>query len=275
MLAYFSYLRTDRPIHWVKAVVCMLILPGLTACSNEPPLEMVDCETIDLSIKVTGIKYTDCGLPNGEITVSASGGSSPYSYKVLNGELQSSPIFHELPADLYTIEVIDASGCTDSIKTLVSSKEGFSTRVSVTPSGCENNLGTVTVEPIDGVPPYKYQLGENSDYELTNTWENLTSRDYSVWVSDANDCFIGVYMFVPSGLSFSESVAPIIANNCSSAACHGGTQTPDFREFTNIKQNASKIKMLIQDTSSSKNGILTGEEISLISCWIDDGSPNN
>ncbi|MGI9541854.1 MAG: hypothetical protein ACR2MX_01270 [Cyclobacteriaceae bacterium] len=256
-------------------IAYLLILPWSTACSEEPPIEMVDCDMVDLSVKLTGIKYTDCGLPNGQITVAALGGASPYSFRLLNGELQSSPTFDELPADLYTIEVVDANGCTDSVKTLVSSKEGFSARVSVTPSGCQDNLGTVTVEPIDGVPPYKYQLGENSDYELNNTWENLTSRDYSVWVSDANDCFIGVYMFVPSGLSFAESVAPIITDNCASAACHGGTQTPDFREFSNIRQNAGKIKMFIQDTSSSKNEMLTGEEISLISCWIDDGSPDN
>lgn len=245
------------------------------ACSDEPPPIIVDCTVSDLSLRVTAVKYTDCGISNGEIAVSASGGSSPYLFKLSGGVPQASPTFSDLRADLYTVEVEDADGCTDSVKTLVSSKQGFSARVSVTPSGCEDNLGTITVDPIDGVPPYKYQLGENSNYELNNSWGDLASRDYSVWITDANDCFIGVYMFVPSGVSFAETVQPIVAEKCAISSCHGGNQEPDLQEYANIKGQATIIGQLISDESSTKYEMLTAQEISWISCWIADGALNN
>lgn len=255
--------------------IYMISLCWLLACSDEPPAVMVDCVVSDLSLRVTAVKYTDCGISNGEITVSASGGSSPYLFKLSGDVPQASPTFGDLRADLYTVEVEDADGCSSSVKTLVSSKEGFGAQVSVTPSGCEDNQGTITVDPVDGVPPYKYQLGENSNYELNNSWSDLASREYSVWITDSIDCFIGVYMYVPSGVSYLETVQPIIAGKCAISSCHGGGQEPDLQEYANVKEQAATIEQLIIDESSTKYEMLTAQEKSLISCWIADGAQNN
>lgn len=54
------------------------------------------------------------GKSTGEITVSATGGASPYMYSIDGSNFQSSGTFSGLEADDYTIIVKDANECTDS-----------------------------------------------------------------------------------------------------------------------------------------------------------------
>jgi len=71
-------------------------------CTNGPEL------TIDEVIR------TPEGEEMGEITVSVSGGTSPYMFSIDGTNFQSSGTFTVLGANDYTIVVIDGNDCTDS-----------------------------------------------------------------------------------------------------------------------------------------------------------------
>ena len=86
---------------------------------------------------------------------------------------------------------------------------------------------------------------------------------------------LGVFFYIPTGVSFTASVAPIITASCSTIDCHGGSQSPDFRVFENIRNNASKIKEFTESGFMPQSGSLTPEEINLIGCWVDDGALDN
>ena len=118
-------------------------------------------------------------------------------------------------------------------------------------------------------------MGENSEYQDSPFFEGLPSGEFSVWIGDGNECLIGIYLYIPTGVSFDETISPIINATCSTTSCHGGTQSPDFREFENILNNAAKIKELTQSGVEPREGSLTVAEINLIACWVDDGAPDN
>lgn len=65
-------------------------------------------------ITVDEIKVSVEGKETGEITVSATGGTSPYMYSIDGTNFQSSGTFSNLGADDYTVVVKDANDCTDT-----------------------------------------------------------------------------------------------------------------------------------------------------------------
>lgn len=77
----------------------------------------------------------------------------------------------------------------------------------------------------------------------------------------------------PCAPSFSNDIEPIIANNCLS--CHSGTQFPDLRTYQGVSSNAGIVKTQVVNRTMPIGGSLTNNEIDLISCWVDNGAPNN
>ena len=97
----------------------------------------------------------------------------------------------------------------------------------------------------------------------------LSSCSYNSFeekIKDEMDC---------SQITYSTSISSIIETNCSIPGCHSGSQSPDFRDFTNIQLNASRIKIRTQNRTMPKVGSLTQQEIDMIACWVDNGALNN
>lgn len=61
-----------------------------------------------------------CKTSNGSITINASGGTEPYTYKVNDGPVSSENIISSLAAGNYSVKVTDNAGCsiTQSVKVL-------------------------------------------------------------------------------------------------------------------------------------------------------------
>ena len=73
--------------------------------------------------------------------------------------------------------------------------------------------------------------------------------------------------------SFVSQIKPIIDNNC--VSCHNGNQFPDLRTYNGVSTNSAIIKEQVVNRTMPIGGVLTNEEIDIISCWIDNGSYNN
>jgi len=58
---------------------------------------------------------SQCGMSTGSITASATGGVTPYQYKLNNGAFGNNNVFNGLGAGTYTVIVRGSNGCTDTM----------------------------------------------------------------------------------------------------------------------------------------------------------------
>jgi hypothetical protein len=126
----------------------------------------------------------------GNATVSANGGTSPYTYSWtggLTGAAQSN-----LASGTYTVTVTDANKCTATTSITVNKEvenkcAGFSTAIGLqdNPSCNAGNDGRINLIVSMGASPFNFKWSNGAtSKDLTN----LTAGSYSVEVTDANNC---------------------------------------------------------------------------------------
>lgn len=140
----------------------------------EEPEEFV-FDSIDLTMAT-------CGLDDGELLISASGGTMDYSYSI-NGGLSfgSSAIYSGLPDGTISIVVEDANSCSiDSI--VVLNSEDLNVSISSTNITCfGDDDGTATATPEFSVGPCSF-LWDDALGQTTATATNLSPGTYTVSV---------------------------------------------------------------------------------------------
>jgi gliding motility-associated-like protein len=151
---------------------------------------------------------------NGEINVTPDGGTPGYSYQwtTVDGLIPAGEETSQSPTGLiagtYEVIVTDANGCTSSTQIEVTDPEVFSLD-EITPSiytggfnlsGCDPD-GAITLEVSGGVEPYSYSW--NGGAYTTSDISDLPAGEYSVVVTDANNCQVtgSITLTEPSGLT--------------------------------------------------------------------------
>ncbi len=142
-----------------------------------------------------------CNNNNGTITVTASGGRSPYQYSVDGNNYQSSPSFLNLAPQAYTVFVQDADGLIVSTPATVS--ENICASVQTTATSCGFNNGSISVLANSGNPPYQYSLN-GSTYQTDAIFNNLSPANYTIYVRDDTDSIVTI------NANIAASVAPSI-----------------------------------------------------------------
>ena len=259
---------------YMKNHIVLIILLLLTNCTYLSVEELtVNCDEFPITLE-TIIADADCGLNNGIVTIIPKGGTSPYQYH-LGGMVQDVNTFEMLEAGNYTVVATDANGCSGQAEFVVLNKDGVVATASVTNSGCGTAESILTISAESGVEPYRYSIN-NGASQSSNNFTDLPAGNHSVLVTDLNNCSFSLDQFIPTGVSYSNSIEAIIMDNCAVTGCHNGTQFPDFRVFENIQTNKNNIRTRTQNKSMpAGGGSLTQEHIDLIACWIDDGALAN
>jgi hypothetical protein len=266
-LRFFFGLTT--PVNFIFFV----LITSISCVYNTLP-EPVNCEANPVIVELVSVVDTDCDLSEGSIEVVASGGSGIYNFRLNDDENQPGSFFLNLAAGVYQVVATDASGCDAVIEVTVRNRNGLNLAFETGPSGCKSGGGDIRVIPSDGVPPYNFRINNNG-FQTGDTFSGLAQGQYNIVVNDATGCEVSQIIMVPSGVRFSTDVSPIIETNCAITGCHNGTQFPDLRVFNNIRENAARIKQLTLDRTMPEDGTLTQDQINKISCWVDDGTPDN
>jgi len=165
------------------------------------------------------------GGSDGSITVSADGGTAPYTVTLNGGAPQiisingGSVIFTGLGVGTYNVHVVATGGCTKdntidvTQPTVLGSSISSQTNVS-----CHGGSdGSVTVAGSGGTTPYTYSI-DGANFQSNGTFSNLSAGNYTVTVKDANGCtqLQSVTITEPAtGISASETTSP--------ASCNGGS----------------------------------------------------
>ncbi|NLN72649.1 MAG: PKD domain-containing protein, partial [Bacteroidales bacterium] len=157
------------------------------SCTITATYSVTEPELLAISGEITHPKCY--GGEDGEIEITISGGTPGYTY-TWNGTpfYALLPDLYDIEAGEYVIVVTDANMCTATqTYTLIEPAEIMPEFV-VTHQTCDNNNGEIMVNVSGGTPDYSY-LWDNSAANATVTHiANLNSGQYSITITDANDC---------------------------------------------------------------------------------------
>ncbi|MEO1260515.1 MAG: T9SS type A sorting domain-containing protein [Bacteroidota bacterium] len=137
-------------------------------------------------VSATSVTPVSCnGGEDGEIIVTAAGGSGSFGYLWSNGGMGDT--LQNLVADDYTVTVIDSEGCSSTLTVSVDEPTAVNVSgVSVTNVSCHgDSTGAVTVAASGGTPNYTYAW---SDGGTGPSRTNLPANNYTVTATDANSC---------------------------------------------------------------------------------------
>ncbi len=172
------------------------------------------------------------GSNTGSVTISGSGGTTPYQYKLGSGSYQVSGTFGSLTAGTYTATVRDANLCTFdmpvTITQPVSALSGIITsQTNVLCFGSTN--GSVTVTGSGGASLYTYGINGGA-FQASGTFASLAAGTYTITVRDANLCTINVTASItePAALSIAytkeDATCPGVKDGKITLTVTGGTQ---------------------------------------------------
>ena len=146
-----------------------------------------------LTLSLKGKTDINCyGNTDGQISVSATGGTAPFQFSLNNGTFQANGgIFNNLPAGNYDIKVKDSKGCTASLPTVALVQPAqlsisLKSKVDLTCNG--SNDGQLSVNITGGTAPYQFSVNNGTYTAGNGIFQNLPAGTYAVQVKDSKGC---------------------------------------------------------------------------------------
>lgn len=180
-----------------------------------------------LTANATDVDITCNGACNGSATSNPSGGTGPYSYNWMPGNLNTQTITNLCPGS-YSLTVTDANGCTATATATITQPPLLQPNVSQTNVTCNGACnGTATSSPSGGVGPYSYSWAPGG--QTTPGISGLCPGSYTVTVTDANGCTRTqtVNITQPNPLNVTINASQITCNSTcngtAAASVSGGT----------------------------------------------------
>ncbi len=192
-------------IHQVEIINALGCDTVITFNINEPTLL-----SANLSAQTNNICF---GGQTGSASVSASGGTAPYTYSWNTTPVQSGPTATNLAAGNYICTVTDQNGCSVNVNVAITEPAQLSLSLAeVEPNCFGSNNGSISSLAAGGVPPYSYDWSNGA--QSVNIY-NLVSGPYALNVEDANGCIIsaGTFLGQPAQLTGTISPTSIVCPN--------------------------------------------------------------
>lgn len=134
----------------------------------------------------SSIAQPSCGLCNGSSTVTAIGGTAPFTYSWSNGATGVSS--NSLCAGVYMITITDNNGCNQNVSLPINNSSGITGEtINITNEACFNQCnGAATVTAVGGTAPITYNW--LTPASTSNTLTGLCGGTYFVQMTDAQGC---------------------------------------------------------------------------------------
>ncbi len=171
-----------------------------------------------LAVAPSTVKNISCyGRTDGSIVITASGGTSPYSYLWTTiSPLNFTATATNLAVGTYPVKVSDAKGCNLTISVPITQPVQLTSSATSTDVTCFGaNNGTASVTASGGTTPYKYSWN-TYPVQTTANPSGIGPGSYTVTVTDTNGCTS------TSRINITQPAALTIADSTKSINCYGG-----------------------------------------------------
>ncbi|MFV8332111.1 T9SS type A sorting domain-containing protein [Flavobacterium sp. GSP14] len=173
----------------------------------------------------TIIKQIDC-TSKGLVTITASGGTAPYTYSKNGSAFTPNNIFDNLVAGAYAFDVKDAIGCVNTSRIVITIPQPtplFMTAAKIDVNCYGNADGSMTIFTTGGSIPYRYSLN-NGPSQNGSMFTGLPAGTYVITVTDSNNCMATIITTVTEPLPLTVTT---VSNNQSVTAT-GSSGTPPY-----------------------------------------------
>ena len=163
-------------------------------CTAEVQASIPDAIALQVALET----LQPCGPGQSAFTATASGGAAPITYQLNDEPPKSFARFEGLSAGEYTLQAVDANGCT-SMPLQVEIPDASPLTVTATatqPARCANQDGQAEITASGGMPPYQYALGAQG--QATGLFTQLSAGPVTATVADSNGCIARDSLAIPA-----------------------------------------------------------------------------
>lgn len=170
----------------LKAGKYVLTLTDQTGCQKSTSPITLEQPLAPLQITNDTSKSITCfGKKDGSISLTVTGGTTPYNIKWAHGPQGAT--LNNLEKGVYSVVITDAGGCKVDKQFVINEPQALDLSSSVTDAlDCEvQNSGAISINPFGGTPPYVYTWSNGSKIQNLSA---IGPGSYSLEMVDANGC---------------------------------------------------------------------------------------
>ncbi len=202
---------TSQSITSLSASTFTVTVTDNNSCTASASSTLSEPALLNTSVTETNVSCN--GGNNGSIGLTATGGTSPYTYNWGGGITTQNRT--TLVAGTYNVTVADNSGCTTTSSATISQPTALSVSNTTTNVSCNaGNNGSIDITASGGTSPYTFNWGGGI---TTEDRSGISAGTYNLTTTDAAACTITASVIItqPTSLSFSETHV--------NATCNGGS----------------------------------------------------
>jgi len=185
----------------------VVVRPDGSQCSDSLEIEIINSNLFTINGQVSN---ATCGLNNGAIAISMSGGTSPFTIAWSCSSASTDSISGLAPG-FCEVTVQDAAGCEVKRNFQIQSQPGPAADALISAASCGACNGSIDISMFSGVAPYTFQWSDQASVEDRS---GLCGGVYTVTITDSNHCSVEYTYEVQSGSSPVASIDTIIPSEC-------------------------------------------------------------
>jgi len=169
---------------------------------------------------------SSCTAPTGSVTLTVTGGTTPYTIAWYTSPPQTGLSATGLSAGDYGFKITDAVGCVQTGAAVVNPVDIISVSYTSTAAQCLLADGALSVTPSGGALPYTYSWSTGA---TTSSITGIPYGGYTVTITDNNSCSVTKYLGVPYssplsvGIASTDASCKYTADGSITAVPYGGT----------------------------------------------------
>lgn len=195
-----------------------------------------------------------CTGSNGQVTLTATGGTGPYTYSINGGASQGNGVFSNLPAGVINYTVNDANACAGQGTFTLNPPVSITATATPTQILCNGQSnGSIQMSASGGQAAYTYSQN-GVTYQASNAFTGLSAGTYTLYAKDANGCVGSVSATItePSAISLNAVPTAITCfgetNGSVIATATGGTGAYTYNLNGGVYGNTSNFNNLSAGT---------------------------
>lgn len=174
---------TTASINGLCEAIYTVTVTDAVGCTATASADVKSPNPLVLSFTVDDVLCSgDC---DGVITVTPSGGTSPYTYAWSNNVYQ--PNNTNLCSGTYTVTVADSHGCTATGSRNISTIPPITLSAVATDANCNQSNGALDLTVTHGAAPFTYNWSNGA---TTEDLSNIPAGVYNVTVTDVKGCTV-------------------------------------------------------------------------------------